>query len=68
VASPNKDIAFDVDEASAEALRELTENAGALVCGRRLDLRLVDEVCVSLVPDAAPSTSGTRSVADGQVR
>jgi dihydrofolate reductase len=36
VASPNEDIAFDVDEASAEALRELTENAGALVSGRRL--------------------------------
>jgi dihydrofolate reductase len=36
VASPNEDIALDVDEASAEALRELTENAGALVSGRRL--------------------------------
>lgn len=36
VASPNEDIAFAVDEASAEALRELTENAGALVSGRRL--------------------------------
>jgi dihydrofolate reductase len=36
VASANEDIAFDVDEASAEALRELTENAGALVSGRRL--------------------------------
>jgi dihydrofolate reductase len=36
VASPNEDIAFDVDEASAEVLRELTENAGALVSGRRL--------------------------------
>ena len=36
VASPNEDVAFNVDEASAEALRELTENAGALVSGRRL--------------------------------
>ena len=36
VASPNEDISFDVDEASAEALRELTEQAGALVSGRRL--------------------------------
>ena len=36
VASANEDIAFDVDEASAEALRELTESAGALVAGRRL--------------------------------
>jgi dihydrofolate reductase len=36
VASPNEDVAFDVDEASAEVLRELTENAGALVSGRRL--------------------------------
>ena len=36
MASSNEDIAFDVDEASAEALRELTENAAALVSGRRL--------------------------------
>jgi dihydrofolate reductase len=36
VASASEEIAFDVDEASAEALRELTENAGALVSGRRL--------------------------------
>ena len=36
VASSNEDIAFDVDEASAEVLRELTENTGALVSGRRL--------------------------------
>jgi dihydrofolate reductase len=36
VASPNENIAFDVDEASAEMLRELTENVGALVSGRRL--------------------------------
>lgn len=36
VASANEDIAFDVDEASAQAWRDLTENAGALVAGRRL--------------------------------
>jgi dihydrofolate reductase len=36
VASANEDIAFDVDEASAEALRELLEAPGALVSGRRL--------------------------------
>ena len=36
VASANQDIAFDVDEASAEALGELTEGGGALVSGRRL--------------------------------
>jgi dihydrofolate reductase len=36
VASSNEDIAFAVDEASAEALRELTDRAGALVSGRRL--------------------------------
>src|SRR4051794_512528 len=36
VASANEDISFAVDEASAEALRDLTENAGALVAGRRL--------------------------------
>ena len=36
VASANEDIAFKVDEASAEALRELTETAGALVAGRHL--------------------------------
>ena len=36
VANPSEDIAFDVDEAGAEALRELIENAGALVSGRRL--------------------------------
>ena len=36
VESANKDIAFKVDEASAEALRELTETAGALVAGRHL--------------------------------
>jgi dihydrofolate reductase len=36
VPSANENIAFDVDEASAEMLRELTENVGALVSGRRL--------------------------------
>jgi dihydrofolate reductase len=36
VASANEDIAFDVDEASAEVLGELTGDAGALVSGRRL--------------------------------
>jgi dihydrofolate reductase len=36
VPSGNENIAFDVDEASAQVLRELTENVGALVSGRRL--------------------------------
>jgi dihydrofolate reductase len=36
VASSSEDVAFDVDEASAEVLRELIESAGALVAGRRL--------------------------------
>jgi dihydrofolate reductase len=36
VASSNEDVAFEVDEASAETLRDLTESAGALVSGRRL--------------------------------
>jgi dihydrofolate reductase len=36
VPSGNEDIAFDVDDASAEALLGLTENGGALVAGRRL--------------------------------
>ena len=36
VASSNEDIAFNVDEASAQALGDLTENAGVLVSGRRL--------------------------------
>ncbi|KAA5836073.1 deaminase [Saccharopolyspora hirsuta] len=36
VPSGNEDIAFQVDEASAEALRDLTGNVGALVAGRRL--------------------------------
>ncbi|HEX6197178.1 MAG TPA: dihydrofolate reductase family protein [Jiangellaceae bacterium] len=36
VPSANENVAFDVDEASAEVLRELTENVGAIVSGRRL--------------------------------
>ena len=36
VASANEDVAFEVDEASAEALGELTGDSGALVAGRRL--------------------------------
>jgi dihydrofolate reductase len=36
VPSANDGIAFAVDESSAELLRELTENVGALVSGRRL--------------------------------
>jgi dihydrofolate reductase len=36
VPTPNKDISFQVDEASAEMLRELTDNVGALIAGRRL--------------------------------
>jgi dihydrofolate reductase len=36
VPSANEGVSFDVDEAGAEVLRELTGNAGALVSGRRL--------------------------------
>ena len=36
VDNPNEDISFQVDDASAEALRELTANNGALIAGRRL--------------------------------
>jgi dihydrofolate reductase len=36
VPNPSEDITFQVDDASAEMLRELTENTGALVAGRRL--------------------------------
>jgi dihydrofolate reductase len=36
VPSGNENIAFDVDENSAEVLRGLTESPGALVAGRRL--------------------------------
>ena len=34
--TPNEDIEFQVDEASAEVLRGLTDDVGALVSGRRL--------------------------------
>ncbi|MGH3241652.1 MAG: dihydrofolate reductase family protein [Spirillospora sp.] len=36
VPNPNEDISLTVDDASAEALRDLTENTGALIAGRRL--------------------------------
>ncbi len=36
VPNPNEAVSFQVDDASAATLRELTENAGALVSGRRL--------------------------------
>ncbi len=36
VDSANDDVAFDVDASSADALRELTEQSGALIAGRRL--------------------------------
>lgn len=36
VESANENVAFDVDEASGETLRDLAENSGALVSGRRL--------------------------------
>lgn len=36
VPTPNEGISFQVDEASAEMLRELTATTGALVSGRRL--------------------------------
>ena len=36
VSSANENVAFDVDEASAEVLRDLTEDVGALVSGRHL--------------------------------
>jgi dihydrofolate reductase len=36
VPTPNEEISFQVDEASAEMLRELTGNTGALVSGRHL--------------------------------
>lgn len=36
VPNPNEDISFQVDDVSADALRELTENTGALIAGRRL--------------------------------
>ena len=36
VPSANENVLFDVDEASAEVLGDLTDNVGALVAGRRL--------------------------------
>jgi dihydrofolate reductase len=36
VENPNEDVTFQVDAASAEVLRGLTETVGALVAGRRL--------------------------------
>ena len=36
VPTPNEEISFHVDDASAEMLRELTGNTGALVSGRHL--------------------------------
>jgi len=36
VPSANPDVTFDVDAASADVLRDLTQNVGALVSGRRL--------------------------------
>jgi dihydrofolate reductase len=36
VESGNENVAFDVDEDSAATLRDLTENVGALIAGRRL--------------------------------
>jgi dihydrofolate reductase len=36
VSTPNADISFQVDDASAEMLKELTGNVGALVSGRHL--------------------------------
>ncbi|MFC8797877.1 dihydrofolate reductase family protein [Promicromonospora sp. NPDC057138] len=36
VPSSNEDVSFEVDEASAAVLRDLTTNVGALVAGRRL--------------------------------
>ena len=36
VTSANEDVSFEVDEASADVLRDLTLNVGAIVAGRRL--------------------------------
>ncbi|RSN64674.1 dihydrofolate reductase family protein [Actinomadura sp. WAC 06369] len=36
VPNPNETVSFQVDEAGAQMLRDLTENCGALVAGRRL--------------------------------
>jgi dihydrofolate reductase len=36
VDNPNEDVTFQVDENSAEVLRDLTDHVGALISGRRL--------------------------------
>jgi dihydrofolate reductase len=36
VPSSNENVSFEVDEASADTLRDLTTNVGALIAGRRL--------------------------------
>ena len=36
VPNPNETVSFNVDDASAELLRDLTDDCGALVAGRRL--------------------------------
>ncbi len=36
VPNPNDEVKFNVDASSADVLRELTENVGALITGRRL--------------------------------
>jgi len=36
VPNPNETVEFKVDDSSARVLREMTENAGALIAGRRL--------------------------------
>ncbi|GGO53898.1 hypothetical protein GCM10012287_41590 [Streptomyces daqingensis] len=36
VANPNETVSFRVDDASAQMLRELTDECGAIVAGRRL--------------------------------
>jgi len=36
VASANENVAFDVDEASAEVLGDLTDSSGVIISGRRL--------------------------------
>lgn len=36
IPTPNKDVTFKVDEASAKVLKKLTGNSGAIIAGRRL--------------------------------
>ena len=55
VPSSNEDVAFDVDEASAEMLRDLTERSGALVSGRRLFE--IANGWGDITPPAPPSSS-----------